>query len=404
MARMPERTGPAAAAAVVCLLTLLSGWSALAQEAYRVASGDALEVHVGQLPELNRRVTVNIDGNIALPMIGAVRAAGLPLEEIRLAIARRLAQSGTLNDPQVLVDVAQFRPVYVNGDVSKPGEYEFRPGLSIRQLASLAGGYDLLNFRSSNPMVQLPDFRAERDGAWLELTRHEIHIAFLQAELDGRQVPSLPRPDDFPIPESAFMSAVDLETRLAQARLAARERQREYLRRVISLSSDQVAALQEQRRQEEATVRQMTEDLGQSQSLLSRGLTSVTRVQENQRSISLAQSRAAEATANIARAGREREEYSHRLRSLDEERKAEVLDEIEKGRALAQMLRVRVAAANEKLLYAGALRSQLLRGARGAVIFVLHRRDRGVLQRLPADEDTVLLPGDAVEVTLSYDP
>ena len=39
------------------------------------------------------------------------------------------------------------RPVYLNGDVSRPGEQRYRLGLTVRQTIALAGGYDIMRFR-----------------------------------------------------------------------------------------------------------------------------------------------------------------------------------------------------------------------------------------------------------------
>lgn len=377
---------------------------AFAQEATRIEAGDTLNIQVYQVPELSRRALVDVSGAIEFPTIGSVKVRGYTVEEVRATVTSRLMRTGFFESPQVLVEIAQTRPVYISGDVSKPGEYEYRSSLSIRQLAALAGGYDILNFRSQNPMVQLPDFKSERDANWLELTRQEIRTAFLQAELNGTTNPVLPEPNTYPLNRSIFNDTVATEANLFQLRAGLREGLKEHLQRIISLSDEQIAALQEQRRQEELTVRQLNADLAQTQSLFSRGLTSVARVQDQQRSISLAQSRAAEATANIARAGREKEEFSRQLRTLNDERRTELLGEIEKGITQAQLIRLRITAATEKLLYLGALRSHLLGGSRGEASFVIYRNEHEVRRRIIADEDTSLLPGDVVEVSLSYAP
>jgi len=388
--------------ALLIPLLVFSG-GARAQEAYRIATGDTLNIEVHQIAELSRRVAVDLDGAIAFPLIGSLRVDGLTLEEIRQLLGARLAESGALSNPQILVEVDQMRPVYINGDVARPGEYPFRPGISIRQLIAVAGGFDILNFRASNPMVQLPEFRAERDTAWVELMRQEIQLAVLQAELEGEAEPRLPSAEAFPVPIAVFTRSVDLETRLSQARATERAMLRDHLRRVIVLNDEQITAMQEQLRQDEVTVRQLNEDLTQTRSLYSRGLTSLNRLQEQQRSLAQSQSRLSETFANIARAGREKEEFAHRLHSQDGQRRAELLAEIGSGLAQVRALRVRLESATEKLMYAGALNSQLMRGSRGAVEIIVHRREGGSLQRLVADQDTVLRPGDAIQISLSHE-
>src|SRR5690606_12292431 len=95
---------------------------------------------------------------------GSIPVAGLNIHDINALLQERLA-SKTLRqsspsgeeflvmiDPQrVLVSVAEYRPVYVSGDVASPGEQRYRPGLTVRQAISLAGGYD------NDPLLPSPD-------------------------------------------------------------------------------------------------------------------------------------------------------------------------------------------------------------------------------------------------------
>jgi len=135
-----------------------------AKAEYQVNVGDVLEVAVAGVPELRQRVPVQIDGNISLPLIGVVPVAGLPLSQIRAqirgAIASKVFRQRTPDGREVVIVidadevttvVAEYRPIYVNGDVSKPGEYPYRPATTARQVIAVAGGYDIMHIRMNNP-------------------------------------------------------------------------------------------------------------------------------------------------------------------------------------------------------------------------------------------------------------
>jgi len=112
-----------------------------ARAEYRVNVGDVLEVAVAGVPELRQRAPVQMDGNISLPLIGMLPVAGLPLPEIRARIGAALASKVfrqrtdgheiaiVIDADEVTTTVAEYRPVYVNGDVSKPGEYPYRASI-----------------------------------------------------------------------------------------------------------------------------------------------------------------------------------------------------------------------------------------------------------------------------------
>lgn len=117
------------------------------------------------VPELRNRAAVQIDGNISLPLVGAIPVAGLPLQQVRTkigaALASKVFRQRTLDgrETAIVIDadevtaaVAEYRPIYVNGDASKPGEYSYRRAITARQLIAVAGGYDVMHMRMSNPI------------------------------------------------------------------------------------------------------------------------------------------------------------------------------------------------------------------------------------------------------------
>jgi polysaccharide export outer membrane protein len=111
---------------------------------YRIAPADILLVTVFQEEDLKSTLRVSNDGEIAFPLIGAVRVVGLSPQGAADAIDRRLA-AGYLINPQVNVTVMEFskRRFTVLGQVQKPGSYDMpdQEGVTLLQAIGIAGGY-----------------------------------------------------------------------------------------------------------------------------------------------------------------------------------------------------------------------------------------------------------------------
>lgn len=109
-------------------------------EAFRLSSGDKIKVATFGEEKLSGDFEISPAGTIAFPLIGEVKAAGLQTEELSKEIEAKLAE-GYLLDPKVSVQVANFRPVYILGEVNKPGEYPYTQGLTIRGAVAKADGF-----------------------------------------------------------------------------------------------------------------------------------------------------------------------------------------------------------------------------------------------------------------------
>ena len=108
--------------------------------AYRIGAGDRLRVTTYNEPTLSGEFTVSGAGRIAFPLLGDIEAVGKTTEELREALRRELA-SKFLRNPSVAVEVVNFRPVYVLGEIAKPGEIAFAEGLTAYALIAKAGGF-----------------------------------------------------------------------------------------------------------------------------------------------------------------------------------------------------------------------------------------------------------------------
>ena len=71
----------------------------------------------------------------------AVHAAGLTSGELEAAVAAALRRGNLVHHPSVAVEVIAYRPIYVLGEVNKPGQYAYQPGMTVVTAAAVAGGF-----------------------------------------------------------------------------------------------------------------------------------------------------------------------------------------------------------------------------------------------------------------------
>jgi polysaccharide export outer membrane protein len=107
---------------------------------YRLGAGDKINVTVFGNPNLSGPVTVESDGALTLPLLGTVKAAGRHLDDVQAEIRTRLDKDFVVN-PRVQVEVMNYRPFFILGEVGRPGSYPYVPDLTARQAVALGGGF-----------------------------------------------------------------------------------------------------------------------------------------------------------------------------------------------------------------------------------------------------------------------
>jgi len=112
-----------------------------AEEAvYRLGSGDVLKITVFGEESLTGTYPVSGEGLISFPLLGPLEAKGKTQRELENMLKLRLGD-GYVNNPSVVVDVANFRPYYILGEVNKAGEFPFVDGLTAFSAVARAGGF-----------------------------------------------------------------------------------------------------------------------------------------------------------------------------------------------------------------------------------------------------------------------
>jgi polysaccharide biosynthesis/export protein len=384
-----------------------------AAEPYRLEPGDVLEFSVPSIPELNQQTMVDVDGGVTLPLFGSLPVDGLTLPEVQEKVRqllssrtfRRTSDDGreivsVLEPDDVSITVAEYRPVYLTGDVATPGAQAYRPGMTARQAIAVAGGYDLMHFRATDPFLESADLKSDYDVLWTEFARHQAEIWRIDAELAGKTVLSQKELPEAPLPPQEFAEMINLQNALLQARVGDYQNELSFLNTGIGQADGRRSDLAEQQRIAEDGRAKDTADLEALNGLFDKGGVAISRIAEVRRAANASSLRVLEAAVDIAEVNGERDELSRELERLDSRRQVELLQARQEAEVALANVRSRLQAVNEKLLYVGLVKSQLLRGAGGIANLAVTRGSASQSGTIGISQDTELLPGDVVEVTL----
>jgi polysaccharide export outer membrane protein len=384
---------------------------------YRIEKGDTIEFNAAAMPQLKTRSTVGLDGNITLPLIGQIKAADLTIEQllqtvrekISSKVFRRKADDGRdiptmLSPDEISVSIAEYRPIYVNGDVSQPGERTYRPGLTVRQAIALAGGYDIMRFRTQNPLLDEADFRADYDAQWTKYVQQQATILRLKAELGNKAEYDHKAMDETPVPASVASQITKIADQQLEASNALYQKQKAYLEAALKTANDRVATLTQQEQKEKEGADFDTSEVKRVQALYDQKTVPITRLLDAKRAILISATRYLQTIAQRGQSERDRDELKSKLDKLDDERRSEALAKLQTAEVQLATIRTRLQALGDKLLYTGLIRSQLVRGTGAEPSIIIYREHGGQRTSIKADQSAELMPGDVVDVALQKIP
>ena len=108
--------------------------------AYQLGTGDQLRIIVFGEEDLSGEFQVDDTGAVSIPLVGDVTARGQTLRSFEAAVREKLTE-GYLKDPRVSVQVLNYRPFYIIGEVENDGEYPFVSGMHVLNAVAVAGGF-----------------------------------------------------------------------------------------------------------------------------------------------------------------------------------------------------------------------------------------------------------------------
>lgn len=395
--------------ALVLVLAVLRGGPSVADE-YRIGINDELSLRVqewlpveGEIREWDGMAgayVVGADGTISVPFVGTVEAAGRTRGEISAEIGARLQQRLALSTvPDAAVDVTRYRPVYVAGLVSSPGEYPYAPGLTVRQAVSLAGGLaDELRPGSAGAreVIQAEGMLRVFEG---QKARLMITLARLDAELAGEnELGPVDGIGNAPEAQALIRNhATILAARRArlEAELDAVDQQKVLLENEVDALEQKQVALQRQRDI-------AAEALESASSLAERGLAANNRVVDSERFLTSVENQLLDTSTAILRARQGIVGSDKDRTALIDARVAEVGMERQQAEAQLAEVEERIVTQRALSLQAAHLVDAAGLTAAGGVLpeptYTIIRGAVDAQEELAADGAALLRPGDVVEV------
>lgn len=128
---------------------------------YRLGPADQLRITVFNEPGLTGPFVVGAQGAIAYPLVGDIRAAGLTVPEFTEAL--RTALQEYVRTPNVSVEVTNYRPFFILGEVTRPGSYPYVIDLTVMNAVATAGGF---TYRANRSRVFIRHANAPDEAAY----------------------------------------------------------------------------------------------------------------------------------------------------------------------------------------------------------------------------------------------
>jgi polysaccharide export outer membrane protein len=134
-------------------------------EAYHLGPGDQVRIITLGEDRLTGEFRVNDSGAVALPLLGTIEAAGLTTAALEQVITTQLVKADLIRAPSVAVEVIAYRPIFVLGEVNKPGQYPYQPGMTVVSAVAVAGGFTYRAIEDRASIVRSADGKATEGRA-----------------------------------------------------------------------------------------------------------------------------------------------------------------------------------------------------------------------------------------------
>ena len=389
---------------------------AAAHADYKLDAGDSLNFTVAGLPELSSKTSIDVDGDATLPLVGSLHVAGLSVPQVLAKVQavlpskefRRHAEDGRefpiiISPSDIGLAVAEYRPIYLSGDVAKPGEEPFRPSLTVRKAIALAGGFDILRYKLDNPFLQLSDLTSEYNTLWIEYAREQSTLARLKAELGNKSQIDPTFPVNAPIATSLSKDLLTNDASQLAVRNADFAKEKSYLKEASDKEIERAKLLSDEQGKEQEGLKNDTADLQRYSDLYNKGAVALPGLSEARRTVLQASTRVLQTTALLDSVEREQQDLARKLDRTGDVRQMLLLQETQNATVGLAATRSKLQAVSDKLRYTGMIKSQLVRGVESKPKITIIRSVDSRQSVINGDVDTELQPGDTIDVALQSD-
>lgn len=353
---------------------------------------------------LNDEFVVGPAGTLSLPFVGVVPAAGQTPESLGTFIGSRLRDHMRLGRaPDVAVEVVEFRPFYIVGDVTKPGEFPYRPGLTVLQALSVAGG---LRTRDEDRTRLEREVIAGRGEISL-LSLYSVGLlakkARLEAELAAAE--SINFPPQLTGAKAATVSiTINQERAIFSARKEGLNTQVRALQSLREFLVQEVAALEKQLTFHDRQIALVEKELAGVSKLVDKGYTSAPREISLQRTLADVQSSRLSAETALLRARQEIGRTDISILQLRNSFTNEVTASLRETQTLLEENGRKSDTAAEMLYESEVSAPRLVQRSRERAkpTYVIVRKGEAGMTEIEAEENTEVSPGDTVKIEIPF--
>ena len=306
MTRFPPVSPAALLKRLLLALAVLCGLAAgaAAQDAYLLQPGDQIRLTITEIPQSETIATVDISGAVQFPRFGAFQATGMTLSDLQSnvsaaatgSIVSYFSAAGnrvevTLSGNEIFLQIAEYRPVYVQGHVARPGPVPFQPGLTVRAAITVAGGESTQPGFLQNSLMNVPNIRSEYETQALRHASAVVRLWAIEASLARN--PDLPRPDlsAVAVPPEVFERLIVEQAEQVTYNLSGYVGRRASLEERKRILDERVALLSKAIAQQEEAVAIEEEDVARVAQLQAKGIASTARLSDARQSLLLVSSR-----------------------------------------------------------------------------------------------------------------
>ncbi|KXF77053.1 sugar ABC transporter substrate-binding protein [Paramesorhizobium deserti] len=370
----------------------------------RVVEWQTAEGTFREWPTITGDFTVGPSGSLSLPFAGELQAGGKTTSEIATEIAKNLQQKfGLIDLPEASVEVAEFRPIFVSGDVETPGKYPYDPELTVLKAVSLAGGMR----RAESGQRFERDFlnaRGNYDVLVAERNRLLAKRARLQTEMTNAKTIQMPK-ELADIPDAQKL--IDDEAAIMRSRTQSLTLQLNALDELKTLYQNEITSLEKkmvvQNRQKDL----MSKELSSIGGLADKGLVVNSRVMSLETSVADMQSKLLDLDTAALRAKQEINKATRDETDLENSRTAELANGMQATQAALDETELKLSMyknlMTEALVNAPEASALAARDGEGPVLeySIVRNNGDGETKEFSADENTPLMPGDLIKVAIS---
>jgi polysaccharide export outer membrane protein len=133
-------------------------------DAYHLGPGDQVRIITLSEDRLTGEFRVNDSDAVALPLLRTIQATGLTTAELERTIGADLVKAQLIRDPSVSVEVLAYRPIFALGEVNRPGQYAYQPGMIVVTAVAAAGASPIAPSRIARPSCAVSTAARSRAG------------------------------------------------------------------------------------------------------------------------------------------------------------------------------------------------------------------------------------------------